>query len=62
MDQSNIMYFLNMHDLMTGDTSIVKLDTDTLECDEIYTSHFEIVHMSMQEDKSEEKITSNSDI
>jgi hypothetical protein len=58
-DQSGILYFLNMHDMMSGDTSVVKLNTDTLECDEIYQSRFEIVHMGMQEGKIEEKITTN---
>ena len=38
---------------------MVKLNTDTLECDEIYQSRFEIVHMGMQEMKNEEKITTS---
>lgn len=62
IDQSNILYFLNVHDMMSGDTSVVKLNTDTLECDEIYSSRFEIVHMGMQEGRIEEKVTSNTHV
>lgn len=48
-DRSNVLYFLNRHDMQTGETSVVKLNTETLECDEIYSSRFEIVHIGMQE-------------
>lgn len=47
MDQSNFLYLLNCYDKHSGDTSVVKLNTDSLECDEIYQSRFEIVHMGM---------------
>ena len=33
---------------MTGETSILKIHTDTFICYEIYYSRFRIVHMSIQ--------------
>ena len=33
---------------MTGETSILKIHTDTFTCYEIYYSRFRIVHMSIQ--------------
>jgi hypothetical protein len=57
----SFMYFLNCYDKLSGDTSVVKLNTETLECDEIYQSRFEIVHIGMQETKIEEKINTSAD-
>ena len=42
------MYVQNCIDEMTGETSILKIHTDTFICYEIYYSRFRIVHMSTQ--------------
>ena len=42
-----IMFFTNCFDGKTGDTSVVKIDTHSLDCIEIYQSNFKIVHMAI---------------
>ena len=43
------MYCMNLINSLAGETSILKLDTDTLLCYEIYQSKFQIVHLSLYE-------------
>lgn len=48
-NKSDVMYFHYIVDMMTGETSIIKLFTDTFICHEIYQSRFRVVHMNMQQ-------------
>ena len=43
------MYFTYCFDEKTGDSSVVKIETTTLKCLEVYQSNFKIVHMSFYE-------------
>lgn len=47
-----VIYTMNKFDCLTGETSIIKLDSETLACHEIYQSKFNLVHMAMFEKKS----------
>ena len=51
----NIMYCINLVDSLAGETSIMKIDTENLYCQEIYQSKFRIVNLSINEDKKESK-------
>ena len=42
-------YVLNTIDHLTGETSVLKLKTDTLSCTEIYKSKFKIINISQYE-------------
>ena len=48
-NKSDVIYFHNIVDMMTGETSIIKLFTDTFDCYEIYQSRFRVVHMNLQQ-------------
>ena len=47
-DHPEAMYFSCCVDQINGETSIAKLDTETLQCYEIYQSRFRIIHMAVQ--------------
>jgi hypothetical protein len=43
----DIMYLTSCFDGKTGDTSVIKIDTVTLNCIEVYQSNFKIVHIAI---------------
>ena len=49
----SILYTINNFDSQTGETSIIKIDSDTLACNEIYQSKFKLIHMAIYEKKRE---------
>ena len=54
-NKSDIIYFHSIVDMMTGETSIIKLFTDTFDCYEIYQSRFRVVHMNLQQIQLKDK-------
>ncbi len=42
----SFMYISNCVDEVTGETSLIKFNKDTLQCTEIYQSKFKIIHMA----------------
>ena len=48
----NVIYTTKMFDMMTGETSIIKINLETMSCYEIYQSKFNLIHFAMFENKS----------
>lgn len=42
MEKPHVMYLTNCFDELTGDTSVMKIKTNNLECFELYQSNFKI--------------------
>jgi hypothetical protein len=52
----HIMYLTNCFDPISGDTSLMKIKTNTLECFEIYQSSFRIQNLSLNEMKQDQDL------
>lgn len=45
----NVVYAMNLFDKITGETSIIQIDSETLACYEIYQSKFTLIDMDIHE-------------
>lgn len=48
-ENQSMVYCLHTLDQLTGETSVVKINSETLSCYELYQSKFNIVHLALQE-------------
>lgn len=60
-EKPHVMYLTNCFDQLTGDTSLMKIKTNTLECFEIYQSNFKVENLTINEMKNDQDFYTEND-